>query len=315
MARSARRLGRGLDSLVSNLVQEHPSIDRPSPPAGDSTSDTIPVDRASTSAVCEIAVAQLQPNPFQPRSSIAADELKSLGESIKTHGILQPITVRLVGEQYQIVAGERRWRAAGLAGLQHVPVIVREASDEQMLEWAIIENIQREDLNAIDRAAAYQAYCSEFGLKPEEVAVRLGEDRTTVVNYLRLLGLPEAVKRMVAAGEVSMGHARCLLGVQDQTRLVQLAESAKQSQLSVRALEQVVKRERMVQSAGGISTEIAKSIRPPHLSDLQRRFEEATKTKVAIYEGKRKGTGKITIDYFSLDDFDRIAGLLGVVLD
>jgi ParB family chromosome partitioning protein len=229
--------------------------------------------------------------------------------------MLQPIVVRERAGRYEIVAGERRWRAARSLGLEHVPVVVRDASDEEMLELALIENIQREDLNAMDRARAYRAYCTRFTSKPEDLARRLGEDRTTVVNYLRLLDLPEAVQRLVAEDRLSMGHARCLLGVTTESRQMKLAEAAVEHDLSVRALEGIVRREKAEADEAPVAPNAKERARKAHLYELQERFMDAVRTKVTIHEGKRKGSGRIVIEYYSLDDFDRIASSLGVALE
>jgi ParB family chromosome partitioning protein len=261
-----------------------------------------------------LPVDELRPNPFQPRNNVSEQDVVSLAESIERKGLLQPIAVRRRDDRYEIIAGERRWVAAKSLGISQVPAVVRDASDEEMLELALIENIQREDLNAIDRAMAYREFCSRFGLKPEEVAQRLGEDRTTVVNYLRLLDLPEGIRSMVADGRLSMGHARCLLGVADETQGLELAESVVQNELSVRALEEIVRREKTRQG-GEAATPETRGLRSAHLRDLERQFEQAIKTKVTLHEGKRKGTGRIIIEYYTLDDFDRIASALGVTLE
>jgi ParB family chromosome partitioning protein len=273
-------------------------------------------------------VAALSANPFQPRDIITDDDIVSIADSIRRHGLLQPISVRAVGERYQIIAGERRWRAAKSIGMTHVPVIVRQATDEQMLELALIENLQREDLNAMDRARAYRQFCTHFGLKPEEVADRLGEDRSTVLNYLRLLDLAEPIRVMVAAGKLSMGHARCLLGVENEVHRLRLAEAAVANELSVRAVEEVVRRGKVFLAAGATNVALAGGdallqssgtrrgrLRSAHLQDLEQRFERAVKTKVSIHEGRKRGSGRITIEYYTLDDFDRIAGKLGVDVD
>lgn len=236
----------------------------------------------------------------------------SLAESIKRSGMLQPVVVRLAHGSYEIIAGERRWRAAKTLGMTEIPVVIRDADDQQMLELALIENIQREDLNPIDRAKAYRQFCTRFEFKPDEVARRVGEDRTTVINYLRLLDLPEAIRDLVADGRLSMGHARCLLGISDEVRRLQVAESAVQNELSVRALEEIVRREKKRQGQSGVGGSPRPYLRPAHLLDMERRFEQTVRTKVTIHEGKGKGTGRIIIEYYSLDDFDRIAALLGV---
>jgi ParB family chromosome partitioning protein len=262
-----------------------------------------------------LPVDELRPNPFQPRNNVSEQDVLSLAASIERKGLLQPIAVRRRDDRYEIIAGERRWVAAKSLGITQVPAVIRDASDEEMLELALIENIQREDLNAIDRAMAYRQFCSRFGLKPEEVGQRLGEDRTTVVNYLRLLDLPGGIRSMVADGRLSMGHARCLLGVADETRGLELAESVVQNELSVRALEEIVRREKTRQGGALAATPETRGLRSAHLRDLERQFEQAIKTKVALREGKRKGTGRIIIEYYTLDDFDRIASALGVTLE
>jgi len=318
MAKSSRRLGRGLDSLVSDLTRRDPQSNRIAEPTGATTETSGRIqpnaDSTASESVRSLPVDLLTPNPCQPRSIIIEETIRSLAGSIARCGVLQPIPVRRAGDRYEIVAGERRWRAAKAAGLAEVPVFVRDATDEEMLELALIENIQREDLNAIDRAKGYKELCDRFGLRAEEVGRRVGEDRTTVTNYLRLLELPTGIQELVAADKLSMGHARCLLGVESGERQDQLAKSVVENELSVRALEQIVRRERTRQ--GGSGTTASQEIRTPsaHVVELQRRFEEALKTKVTIHEGRKKGRGRIVIDYFSLDDFDRVADRLGVGL-
>jgi ParB family chromosome partitioning protein len=182
-----------------------------------------------------------------------------------------------------------------------------------MLELALIENIQREDLNAIERADAYRRYADEFGLSPEQIGSRMGEDRTTVVNYLRLLELPAPIRRMVAESKLSMGHARCLAGVSDVRRQSELAESVISSGLSVRALEGMLRRERSEKTTPRSSGE-GPGV-SAHIRDMEQRFERAIKTKVSIIPSKRKGRGRIVIEYYTLDDFDRLAAALGVEED
>lgn len=316
MSKSTKRLGRGLDSLVSHIADATRNVVPDTPVAApiskrSEASSVLQVDGGALLAT----INSLQPNPFQPRDNTFSYDILSLSKSIQRNGMLQPISVRPLGDGYQIIAGERRWRAALSLGLSHVPVIVRDASDEQMLELALVENIQREDLNAIDRARAYRRYCNTFGVKVEEVAERVGEDRSTVANYVRLLELPNEVQEMVAKGDIAMGHARCLLGIADSSRRIQLASAVVGNQLSVRALEELVRRER-TRGSGEADTQ-GTTVRTvsPHLADMQRRFEETVRTKVVIKEGKRKGTGRIVIEYHSLDEFDRLASMLGVPLE
>ena len=316
MSKSARRLGRGLDSLVPHMRRSagDPTADLASDKALGMLEST--ADTGGPIQALMMPVDSLDPNPFQPRDNISSDTVLSLAASIRQSGMLQPIAVRIVSGRHEIIAGERRWRAAKSIGMSEVPVIVHRATDEQMLELALIENIQREDLNAIERARAYLAFGSRFGRKPAEVAARLGEDRTTVVNYLRLLDLPDSVQALVANGKLSMGHARCLLGLSGEPDRLRLAESAVANQLSVRALEEIVRRKK-TRGDGQEPSPAPQPIDPrrAHLRDLQQRFEEAVKTKVTIHEGRRKGSGRIVIEYYSLEDFDRIASRLNVSLE
>lgn len=331
MSKVVRRLGRGLDSLVSNLRTDLPAPD-PAPsgppptllaPKPATTHDVaramdVTIKTRPAVAPTSLPADSLVPNPFQPRGHISEADVLSLAKSIQRNGILQPIPVRRVGTEYQIIAGERRWTAARQIGLAEVPVVVREATDEQMLELALIENLHREDLNAIDRAKAYRNFCGRFNLKPDELAERLGEDRSTVTNYLRLLELPSDIRDMLAAGRLGMGHARCLLSVPSEAKQRALAESIVQNELSVRAVEEITRRGKLSPDSANymsLSPVPPKRLAAPHITDMQRRFEEALKTKVRIQEGKRKGSGRLIIEYFSLDDFDRIAERMGVSLD
>jgi len=315
MSRHTRRLGRGLDSLVTDLM----GSGMVGPPAGrgvevdnDLREETSNDDGVPSRMV---SIGILRANPFQPRTAITEESVRTLAESIRRDGILQPIAVRPSDEGYEIIAGERRWAAAKSLGMTRVPVIIREASDQQMLELALIENIQREDLNAIDRATAYREFCNRFDLSAVDVAQRLGEDRSTVVNYLRLLELPREVQNRVATGEITMGHARSLAGVADDRRRIALAAEVIAKNLSVRALEELVKHDR--HGEGGLASARKGNgrVRPAHLAELEGKLEERVKTKVTIQEGKRKGSGRIVIEFYTLDDFDRIAALFGIAAD
>lgn len=340
MSKSVRRLGRGLDSLVTNLRSA--TVPPPSPVASPETKPEVPPVQQPVSPPTKPAfepspvieetagtivpnkkhahdlstllldINYLRPNPLQPRNIINDKDLLSLSDSIKVNGFLQPITARLVSGRYEIIAGERRWRAAKAAGLEQVPVIIRDATDQQMLELALIENLQREDLNAIDRAKAYREYCQRFKVSPEDVAKHLGEDRTTVINYIRLLDLDKPIQDMVADSRISMGHARCLLGINEPSQRLELAKYTCENGWSVRALEAIVKRKKAGDKSGETEATPAAAKRSSHMLDLLRRFEESTKTKVLIQEAKRRGTGKIVLYYYSLDDFDRLAEMLGI---
>ena len=313
MSKPIRRLGRGLDSLVSDLTNQPPPRSAPrgarSGPTTEDPSTAVELGDDPTS----LPTDSLHPNPYQPRSRPSEANIRGLAESISANGILQPIVVRRNEDKYELICGERRWWAAKSLGLERVPVVVRNATPQQMLELALIENIQREDLNPIERAEAYRRYADEFGLSAEQIGSRLGEDRTTVVNYLRLLELPSPIRRMVVDGKLSMGHSRCLAGVSDVRRQSELAESVISSGLSVRALEGMLRRERAQKTeprspgdGPGVS---------PHIRDMEQRFERAIKTKVSILPSKRKDRGRIIIEYYSLDDFDRLATALGVEQD
>lgn len=274
----------------------------------------------------ELPIEAIGPGAHQPRRVFNRESIAQLAGSIARNGLVQPLVVRPVRNghgapqtivQYELIAGERRWRASRAAGLASVPAIIREADDEKALELSLIENLQREDLNAIDRAEAYARYCREFGLKPEEVATRLHEDRTTVVNYLRLLELPEQVKECVARGTLSMGHARAILGVADEKERIELARATEANGLSVRALEELVRRRKVGQPldsrpAHGAPASGGKREVSAHLLHLQTQFQQALGTKVLIRPSRGKGRGKIIVEYYSLDDFDRIMARLGV---
>lgn len=355
-SKTRKRLGRGLQSLVSPTTQpqtaaqekgltitetpprgeESTAAPSTSPPATAKRPSHGPEARLSPAPVAAsrepvagddgirlgageaharmVEVDRLQPNPRQPRQAVSERSIATLADSIRQTGILQPITVRPRGAEFEIVTGERRWRAAQRAGLEFVPVIVRDVSDEEMLELALVENIQREDLNAIDRATAYRQYCDQFGKKADDVARRLGEDRTTVTNFIRLLELPAEVRQLIGQGLLSAGHGRCLLGVEDAEHLVLLARKIIKEGLSVRAAEGLVRRAR-TPNQGEPRTGRTPAGRTAHMQDLETRFEQACGTKVKIQQGRRQGRGKIMIDYYSLDDFDRIAQRLGVALE
>ncbi len=305
MEKTTKRLGRGLDALIGT-AQTRVSFDRTMPDVAPAATTEVGADEPPRT----IAIDRLVPNPFQPRGAITDDQVRSLADSIRNSGIIQPITVRKAGERFEIIAGERRWRAARLAGLSEVPIIVREADDAQLIEIAIIENVQREDLNAIDRASAYKAYCDRFNVSPEVIAQRLGEDRSTVTNYVRLLGLPPAVREKVASGELPMGHARCLLSISDNAERERVAELAIAKGWSVRTLEGFVRRERG-RGRSDPQTALASARKPANIRDVEQQLEQVLSTKVTIREGRKKGSGRLIIEFYTLDDFDRIAARLG----
>jgi len=231
-----------------------------------------------------------------------------LVQSIKTDGILQPITLRKAGAKYQLIAGERRWRAAGLAGLAEVPAIVRQADDNEMLVLALVENIQREDLNAIEKAQGYEALRRTLDLPIEQMARRLGQDRSTVSNYMRLLELDDSIQSLIRSGQVSMGHARALLGAPEEHR-IRLARQVVEQDLSVRAIERQVQLLR----AGKPTAKPAEA--RPHVRQIEERFTQSLGAKAKIKEDPKGKSGRIVIYYRTLDDFDRICDRLNVDIE
>jgi ParB family chromosome partitioning protein len=294
-----RRLGRGLESLIS--------FDRP---AAEASQDGVSGDRRPLQ---NVPLDRISPNPFQPRRNFDDAGLKALADSIRQSGLLQPLLVRRRGDRFELIAGERRLRAARLAGTQSVPVIVREADDGQMLPLALVENLLRADLNPIERAEAYRRCCTEFRLAITDLAERIGEDRSTVSNFMRLLELPASVRSLVETGRLSAGHARCLLGIADASRQSELADRATNEDWSVRQLEEAAKREKAAPDAGAKSPAPV-PVRRPQIADLESRLSETVGVRVRIREGRRPNSGKLVIEYASLDDFDRILERLGVAL-
>jgi ParB family chromosome partitioning protein len=300
MTKPERRLGRGLASLIGDLTG--------------AAETTAQAPHETVHGPRQIPVTAISPNPTQPRTHIDPDQLRELTDSILAAGVIQPIVVRPQGGHYELVAGERRWRAAQAAGLTSIPAVVRDVSDQQMLEYALIENIQREDLNPIDRAAGYAHCCHQFAMNPEELAHHLGEDRTTVVNYIRLLDLPQSVQDLVREGDLSMGHARSLLGLPTAEEIERVARQAAADGLSVRELEDLVRRAKSDPAQGSAKPKREPPPKRPLVQDLEGRFQEALQTRVTIVEGRKKNSGRVVIEYYSVDDFGRIAERLGVSL-
>ncbi len=250
-------------------------------------------------------------NRNQPRTAFEADRLDELAQSIRMHGLLQPITVVRVGEgQYQIVAGERRWRAARLAGLSTIAALVRSAEENQMLELALIENIQREDLNPIETAIAFARLIEQHQLSHEQVAERTGKDRSTITNFLRLLKLPKEVQDDLIRGDISMGHARALLGLPTAEAQRQAAQQVLDKRLSVRETEKLIKLLSSGSGASGAPTKV-KTIAEPdaNVRAALESMQSALGTKVRLV-AKSASSGKLEIDYYSQDDLDRIYGLI-----
>jgi ParB family chromosome partitioning protein len=287
-----KALGKGLSALLpSKLAAVAPvaspgQFDRPAVNTGAPL--TIPIDR-------------LDPNPLQPRSIFQPDRLRELAQSIEANGVIQPLIVRQNGDRYELIAGERRWRASRMAGLTEVPVVVQNTATDHLLEVSLIENIQREDLNPIEVAQAFDKLHREHLLSHEDIARRTGKDRTTVTNTLRLLKLPSDIQLLLAEHRLSMGHARALLGLSDPDHQRQLAEKASAQGLSVRQVERTVQKmteERKEGKADGKRQD-------PNVRAAAEELERALGTRVRIIE-KSEQRGRIEIEYYSQDDLDRL---------
>ncbi len=289
------------------------AVTEPASPVEPAVRQTVPAENVPETGAVSVAhshggtltrlipVNRVDPNPYQPRIHYDPQALSELMESIRQHGIVQPIVVRPRGEHYELVAGQRRLEAARKLELPAIPAIVRDASDQQMLEIALVENIQREDLNCVDRAQAYRNYQDTFKFSPEQIAERLGQDRTTVTNYLRLLTLSDQVLDLLRSGRLSMGHARAIVGLDDPEEQTKLAFKTAQMGLSVRQTEGMVSR---LKSG---KTTVAKVFqKSPNIIDLEQQMTRALSAKVQIIPSRKKGSGKVVIEFYSLDDFDRI---------
>ncbi len=251
----------------------------------------------------EIDIDLIEPNNFQPRTTFDEERLEQLAQSIRANGIIQPLLVRrLSGERYQLVAGERRWRAAQRAGLHRVPCVVKEIPEDKMLELALIENIQRQELNAIEEAHAYKRLIETLGLTQEMVAQRVGRDRTFITNYLRLLRLPEDIQRMVEIEQISMGHARALLGVDEPDIQRKLAREVSEKGLSVRQTERAIKR-----IVEGEETETVTTIKEdPNFKAAEDKLRRKLSSKVHIVVNQKTNGGKIEIEFFDDNDLNRL---------
>lgn len=290
-----RRLGRGLDFFLSGGKAQ------PAAPAN--RVDLSPEAKRPEDEVLQVSLEALQVNPYQPRKVMGESELAELAESIRVSGILQPILARRVGEQLEIIAGERRWRAAKIAGLSKVPVLVRTVSDQDSAVIALVENLQREDLNAIEKAEGFKLLLATVGTQ-EEVAKRVGLERSSVANFLRLLDLPEDVRAHVSRGTLSMGHARSLLALPDAEAISAMAGEAVKHSWSVRVTEAAVKGvlERPLQAGKGEPGK-AKA-RPVWLNELEESLVEALGTPVAIRYGRKRS--QIVIDCAGREEFERV---------
>lgn len=297
-------MGRGLSSLIG---------------VSDESSGAIPVQVESPASPLtgisdtslEVPIDQIASNPHQPRREFDEASLVELANSIKTNGVIQPIILRKTPAGYQLIAGERRLRASRLAGLSTIPAIVREVDQLNQAQMALVENIQREDLNPIDRAEGYKVLINELGLTQSELATRLGEDRSTISNHLRLLELSIPVRELLRHDRISLGHAKVLAGVPDEKEQVRLAELVCEQELSVRNLERILQ-----QKGGAIPVRVPdRPIQSPHLRELETTLSRQLGVRAEIRTSANKKSGKLVLHYGSLDEFDMLISRLGVKLD
>jgi ParB family chromosome partitioning protein len=281
----ARRsgLGKGLGALIPNEV------------VGD-----------RTSALLEVPVSSVRPNPHQPRVAFDEEALASLTASIREMGVLQPILVRRVDDGYELIAGERRWRAARRAGLPTIPAITRDVTDLASMEQALVENLHRQDLNPLEEAAAFQQLIEDFGLTHEQLSARVGKSRAAITNTLRLFQLPPTVQKLVAEGQLTAGHARALLGTPDRSFQEALSRRAVTDQLSVRSVEEAIRDRNELGGAPRTAkaAEKAGGLRPPGVLELEELLSGHLDTRVAVEIGGRRG--KVVIDFADLEDLERI---------
>lgn len=293
-AKVKRGLGKGLDAMIpvqENTTSEKAVADKPD----DKGSETI------------VKITQVEPNREQPRKNFDEDALQELADSIKQFGLLQPILVQDRKTHYEIIAGERRWRAAKLAGLKEVPVIIRDYSEQEIVEISLIENIQREDLNPIEEAQAHKKLLTEFNLKQDEVAERVSKSRTAVTNSMRLLKLCDEVQQMIIDDMLSTGHARALISIEDPEQQYMIAQKIFDEKLSVRDVEKLVKNLNKPEKSKKEIPE-DKSLEIIY-QDVAEKLKQSLGTKVEI-SSKGNGTGKIEIEFYNHDDLDRITELL-----
>lgn len=289
-------LGKGLDSLITDKVG-----------SGNTTVEATNTKKTEPDKdVTFVKIGKVEPNREQPRKNFDEDALLELSESVKQYGVLQPLLVQDKKDYYEIIAGERRWRAAKLAGLKEVPVIIKNLTEQEIVEISLIENIQRENLNPIEEALAYKRLLNEFNLKQDEVAERVSKSRTAVTNSMRLLKLDERVQQMVIDDLISTGHARALLGIADGEQQYALAQQIFDEKLSVRETEKMVKKlQKQKTEAPKPAVDNSMSV---FYEDMEQKLKAIMGTKVAIHQ-KNNQKGKIEIDYYSTDELERIMEL------
>lgn len=282
----SRGLGRGLDAIIPTLAL---------------TEDD---------KVIDLNLNELRPNPYQPRKTFDVDAIKELAESIKQHGVIQPIIVRQVLKGFEIIAGERRFRASQFCGMTTIPAVVRNFNDQQVMEVALIENLQREDLNAIETAIAYQAIMDKFNLTQEELSLKVGKSRPHIANFLRLLSLQDEIKQHVSRGTLSMGHARAIAGIKDEQERLEIVQRAIDNQWSVRELESTIQdlQEKGVRPQSKPSNDNKNPNKDLYLDQVQEQLRDRFQTAVQIKKTRTKGS--IEIEYVDHDDLQRIIDML-----
>lgn len=278
-----RGLGRGLDALFQNYE-----------------TDIGITQVQNRNEVTEIRISEIDPNKKQPRREFDEEKILEMAESIRTHGIVQPIIVKPNKGRYQIIAGERRWRAARAAGLTKIPSIIREYDDKEVMEIALVENLQREDLNPIEEATAIKTLMDEHKLTQEQVAERIGRSRPAIANTIRLLMLPDKIQNYITKGQLSPGHARALLGIEGEKLKIEAAEIIIEKGLNVRQTEELIKKLKQNQ----IGKKKPDNEKPTYLTEIEASLEESLGTKVVINPGKKKGI--IEIEYYNNEDLERI---------
>ncbi|MBK1832636.1 ParB/RepB/Spo0J family partition protein [Roseibacillus ishigakijimensis] len=306
MAKQA--LGKGLGALINNSGRK---LTDP-----DSSGNASALSGETKASVREVPIEKVRPSPLQPRTHFVEGELDELMESIRHHGVIQPLIVRPVDGELELIAGERRWRASKKVGLKVVPIIEREASDREVLEMALIENLQRADLNPIEEATGYVRLAREFGLKQEEIAKTVGKSRASVANSMRLLDLHKDVQPLVAQGAISVGHAKAILSIKDGKAQKVAAQEIMRRKLTVRATEKLIQdfhrdtkgEQRKSRAKNEISPETAALYR-----QIQSRLRSKLSTQVGISPGAKKG--RIEIEYYGDDDLSRILEILGISID
>jgi len=311
------RLGRGLSSLISMPVEkELPEgeavSDAVSDAAGADATGHTSLPSGNRPAELEVSIDLVRPNPHQPRRTFNEASLNELANSIKANGLIQPVVARKTADGYELIAGERRLRASKLAGLQRIPVLVREVDALTQAQMALVENIQREDLNPLERAEAYRMLMEQLGLTTAELAFRMGEDRSTISHFIRLLDLTEVVREMVRDGRLSMGHAKLLAPVDDHVEQQRLANLVLAQNLSVRNLERLLESRAMGQTVTA-PPPASKPANTAHYQDLERSLSRQLGMKVQVRAGRSKGKGKLLIHYANLDQFDELMKRLDVV--